>query len=313
MGQLKERMEADLKLRNYRPSTQAYYLSCGRNLAKYYKRSPGELGEEEVRAFLLYLLEVRNRSPSTVKVYVAALKFLYEVTLDRPEVVRSLRAPKVPRKVPKVLSGSEVQALLGAVQSTSYRAIMVTLYGAGLRISEVCRLHIEDIDSKRMLIHIREGKGGHSRYAMLSDRLLAVLRVYYRQLRPRGPYLFPGFPLDSPISVSSVREVFLQALVDSGIIKPVTPHILRHSFATHLLEMGTDIRTIQALLGHRSITTTEMYAHVSTKLISRTHSPLDILGTKEGKTTSLPSGVAPQTVTAGPYVMKTPRKSLKSQ
>jgi site-specific recombinase XerD len=282
MGVLKERMEADLQLRNLRPSTQASYLRCGRLLAKHYMRSPAELTEEEIRGFLLHLQDDKQLKPSSLKVYIAALKFLYVVTLRQPEKVVHLRGPKIPRKVPEVLSGSEVEALFQEVSSIKYRAVLMTTYGAGLRIGEVCRLRTQDIDSRRMLIHVREGKGGDSRYAMLSRRLLAVLRAYWKEIRPAGPYLFPGRRADRPITRETITGVLARAAGRCGLDKRVTPHVLRHSFATHLLESGTDIRTIQVLLGHRSITSTQVYAQVSPGHISRTRSPLDLLGTKEG-------------------------------
>ena len=283
MGSLKERMEACLRLRNLRPSTQACYLRCARELAKYYMRPPEDLTEEEVRSFVLHVQDVRKAKPSTVKVYIAGLKFLYTQTLNRPELVINLRGPKVPRKVPVVLSGSEVEAIFGAVKSLKYRAVLMTTYGAGLRISEACRLRVQDIDSKRMLIHIRDGKGGASRYAMLSPRLLTVLRSYYREIRPAGPYLFPGGRSDRPICRETISGVLNRAAERCGMDKRVTPHVLRHSFATHLLESGTSIRTIQVLLGHKSIETTQLYAQVSTRHISRTRSPLDLLNTEEGE------------------------------
>jgi site-specific recombinase XerD len=276
-------METDLKLRNLRPATQESYLRCAKALAKFHRRSPTDLGGDEVKAFLLHLRDVRKLSPSTLKVHVAALKFLYEVTLQRPEVVRSIPSPRVPEKLPQILSGTEVEALLGAVSSVKYRALLMTTYGAGLRIGETCRLKSADIDSKRMVIRVQEGKGGRDRYAMLSPRLLQVLREYYRQVHPEPPYLFQGQQPGEPIQADSVRSVLKEVVRECGITKPVTPHILRHSFATHLLESGTDIRTIQVLLGHRSLRTTQRYAQVSTGLISRTASPLDLLGTPKGE------------------------------
>jgi site-specific recombinase XerD len=246
-------------------------------------RSPTELSEGEVRGFLLHLQDEGQVKPSTVRVYVAALKFLYTVTLGRPEVVEHLRGPKIPRKVPEILSGSEVKALFEAVVSVKYRAVLITTYAAGLRISEVCRLRTHDIDSKRMVIHVREGKGGDSRYAMLSPRLLLVLRAYWKQIRPAGPYLFPSSRADRPIGRKTIQGAISRAVARIGLDKHVTPHVLRHSFATHLLESGTDIRTIQVLLGHRSIQSTQLYAQVSTRHIQRTRSPLDLLGTPAGR------------------------------
>jgi site-specific recombinase XerD len=241
------------------------------------------MGEKEIRDFLVHLRDEKKRHPSTIKTYVAALKFFYANTLGRPEVVRPWLTPAVPRKLPKILSGLEVEALLGAVQSIKYRAVLMTTYGAGLRIGEVCRLQVEDIDSGRMLLHIRDGKGGRDRYAMLSPRLLEVLRAYWKQERPPKPYLFSGKEAGTPVSAKSVRTVMRKAVEDCGIKRPVTPHILRHSFATHLLDAGTDIRTIQVLLGHRSIRTTQIYTQVSPRHIGRVKSPLDLLGTEEAK------------------------------
>ncbi len=283
MTVLRKRMEADLKLRNLSANTQVRYLGCVRKLAAYYMRSPAELTEDEVRGFLLHLREEKKVGPSTQKVYVAAFKFLYGTTLGTPEVVRSLWAPKVPKKLPVVLSGSEVDGLLSAIHSLEYRAVLMTAYGGGLRISEACGLHPEDIDSRRMLVRIRHGKGDHERYVMLSRRLLVVLREYWKAARPPGPWLFPGRDPGRHVSKDSVRKALKAAAVQCGLTKRATPHTLRHSFATHLHESGTDIRTIQVLLGHRSIRTTQLYAQVSTAHIARTTSPLDLLGTEEGE------------------------------
>jgi site-specific recombinase XerD len=283
MGMLRERMKADLKIQNLRRSTQEEYLRCCHRFAAHYMRSPVELDKDDVRGYLLHLLAVKKLNPSSVKVQVAALKFLYRVTLGRPEVVESIRMPRVPRKLPDILSGSEVEKLLGTVESMKYRAILMTAYGSGLRISEACRLRFEDIDSKRMIIQVRDGKGGHDRSSKLGDRLLNVLREYYRRERPTRPYLFPGQKPGKPISSESVRKALRKAVEECGITKRVTPHVFRHSFATHLHESGNDIRTIQVLLGHKSIRTTQLYAQVSTHQISRTKSPLDLLGTKEGE------------------------------
>lgn len=283
MGTLRERMETDLQLRNYRPATQELYLHCATQLAKHYWRSPSELGADEVRRYLVHLGRVRGRSPSTLKVYTAALKFLYEVTLDRPEVVASIGWPRVASKLPEVLSGAEVEKLIAAIGSLKYRALASTLYGAGLRVSEGCRLEIGDLDSQRMVIHVRDGKGGRDRYSMLSSRLLEQLREYWRAERPPRPLVFPGSRPGRAVSPEAVRKALRRAAVDCGITKKVSPHILRHSFATHLHDTGVDIRTIQVLLGHRSIRTTQLYSQVSRRAIARTTSPLDLLGTPKGK------------------------------
>jgi integrase/recombinase XerD len=276
MGRLCDQMLSDLSLKNYSQNTVQAYLRCCRNLAKHYLRSPAELAEKEIRAFLLYLIRERQISASDLRMHVAGIKFLYRITLRTPEKVDQIPWPKSPKTLPEVLTKEEILAVLEHVRSLKHRAIITAAYAAGMRISEVCALHLRgDIDSKQMLIHIRSGKGGKDRWAMLSHRLLNLLREYWRQTRPTGPFLFPGQDPDHPISPSSVREVFKKALRESGISKPVTFHTLRHSFATHLLESGTDLRVIQALLGHVSIGTTTRYTHVSTHLIRLTRSPLD--------------------------------------
>jgi len=277
MGAVRDRMETDLKLRNYRQSTQAQYLSCAKNFAKHYWRSPEELDAEDVRRYMVHLGEVRGLAPATRKVHCAALKFLYEVTLDRPEVVSSLGWPRVRSKLPVVLSPTDVEQLLGHVASIKYRTITAVLYGTGLRISEACRLEIGDIVSDRQLLQVRDGKGGRDRYTMLSERLLLSLREYWREERPPGPHLFPGARPGSTVHPQTVRNALAKAAEQAKIRKRVTPHILRHSFATHLHESGVDIRTIQVLLGHRSIRTTQLYSQVSGRVIARTPSPLDRL------------------------------------
>lgn len=277
MGKLRDRMEADLRLRNLRPSTQGCYLRCARQFAAYHMRPPAEMGTAEVRDFLVHLRDVKHLGPSTIKGYVAALKFLYSNTLDRPEVVRPWLQPRVEHKLPVVLSLEEVEALLNGIESLKYRAVLMTAYGAGLRIGEVCRLQVRDVDSARMLLHIRDGKGGRDRYALLSPVLLEILRTYWRAERPVGPYLFPGQQGHEPLSAEAVRVVQHKVATQCGLRKRATPHTLRHSFATHLLEGGTDIRIIQALLGHQSIRTTQLYTHVSPEHLRRVQSPLDRL------------------------------------
>lgn len=280
MGKLRDRMEADLRLRNLRPSTQECYLRCARKYAAYHMRSPAEMGTAEVRDFLVHLRDERHVSSSTIKAYVAALKFLYANTLNRPEVVQPWLLPRVEKKLPVVLSQQEVQSLLNSIESIKYRAVLMTAYGSGLRIGEVCRLQVCDVDSARMLLHIREGKGGRDRYALLSPVLLEILRTYWRAERPAGPYLFPGQQGNDHLSADAVRAVQHQVAKQCGLSKRATPHTLRHSFATHLLEGGTDIRIIQALLGHSSIRTTQIYTHVSPEYIRRVKSPLDTIQVK---------------------------------
>jgi len=282
MGQIRDRMEGDLRLRNYRERTVREYLRCAGKFAEHFGRSPHRLGREEVRSYLLGLKE-SGRMPGTLKVHFGALRFLYAVTLSRPEVVSGLPWPRVRRSLPDVLSGSEVEALLGAVTDRKHRMVLTTVYAAGLRLGEACTLAAGDIDSKRMLIHVRDAKRGRDRYVMLSSRLLEGLRSYWRATRPAGPYLFPGDRTRATVSKDAVQEAFRCAVRASGVTKRVTVHSLRHAFATHLLEGGTDIRTIQALLGHDTLATTETYLHVTVSRVSGTRSPLDVLGTAEGE------------------------------
>jgi site-specific recombinase XerD len=208
---------------------------------------------------------------------VAALKFLYTVTLNRPEVVARIPYPKVPRVLLDIPSPGEVAKVLGALRAPKYRMLLCCAYGSGLRVSEACNLCIGDLDSQRMVIHVRAGKGGRDRYAMLSPVLLASLRQYYRTERPEKPFLFPGNTPGTPVRPEGVQTALRIALTHSGVSKRITPHTLRHAFATHSLESGTDLRVIQVLLGHATIRTTTRYVHVSTRLIASTRSPLDAI------------------------------------
>jgi integrase/recombinase XerD len=281
MGQLHDQMKADLTLRAYRPGTIRSYLACAKAFAAYFLLSPLHMGEDHIRRFLLHLLEEKKVGPATHKMFVAALRFLYGVTLGRPEVAIRIPWPKVPRTLPDILSLAEVERLLGAIISIKHRVIIMTAYGAGLRISEACSLKVPDIDSARGLIHVRNGKRGRDRFVMLSPRLLAGLRAYWKQVRPQGPALFPGAKPGTCISPEAVRRALRSAAKSAGLAKRVTPHVLRHTFATHLLEGGTDLRVIQVLLGHASIRTTTLYTQVSQTHIGRTPSPLERLGPQE--------------------------------
>lgn len=279
MESLRDRMETDLKIGEYSPITRRIYLLYARLFAKYHMRSPREMGEQEIRQYLHYLVEVRMASRSTIRQARAALMFLYTRTLNRPTAVAWVPVPRRKRRLPVVLSGTEVGQLLDSAESLKYRAILMSMYSAGLRISEACCLRPESIDARRMALIVRNGKGGVDRYTLLSARLLECLREYWRQERPTGGWMFPSRIPHRHIGPESVRTVFKKALVSAGITKRATPHALRHSFATHLLESGVDTAVIQALLGHRQIRTTMVYAHVSTDKITRTTSPLDLLGT----------------------------------
>ena len=278
MGQLREKMKADLKLRRYKARTIDNYLWYAKRFVAFHRRPPVEMGEQEIRQYLLHLVEERHVGAAVHKMSVASIKFLYGVTLGRPEVAVSVPWPKVPVKLPDILDVDEVEQVLEAIDSIKHRAIVMTAYGAGLRISEACGLRTTDIDARRGVIHVRDGKRGRDRYVTLPERLLACLREYWRVMRPSGPELFPGGTPRGVISGEAVRKALRKAVAKTKIRKRVTPHVFRHCFATHLLEGGTDLRVIQVLLGHGSIRTTARYTQVSKKLIAQTKSPLDRLG-----------------------------------
>jgi site-specific recombinase XerD len=281
MGKLQDRMIEDLKLSGYSATTRRIYVLYATRFARYFRRSPETMGERELRRYFLYLLEERKVSHGTYRQAYSALKFLYTVTLRRRFEIPCLPRRCRPRPLPEVLSGSEVRRLLEAFRSAKYRMLVMTMYGAGLRVSEACRLRPADIDARRMLIHVRLGKGKKDRFVTLSRRLLKAMRVYWRTHRPQD-YFFPGRDV-GPVSPESVRKAVHRAARDAGLRKRVTPHLLRHSFATHLLETGTDVTVIRSLLGHRQITTTANYSKVTNGLISRVRTPLDLLEKPEGR------------------------------
>jgi site-specific recombinase XerD len=282
MGQLYEKMASDLKLRRYSTRTQKSYLWCARRFVRHFMRSPAEMGGQEIREFLLVHHE-RGASASSIKMYVAGLRFLYAVTLDRPGEVQNIPWPRVAQKLPAVISRDDVDALLAKVEPLKYRMVVMTAYGTGLRISEILALEIGDVDGKAGLIHVRHGKGDRPRLVPLPRRLLEELREYWRLEKPRGPLLFPGVAPDKPLCPDTVRRAVHCAAAELGIHRRVTMHAFRHSFATHLLESGEDLRTIQVLLGHRSIRNTTRYLQVSAQHLASVTSPLDTLGNRKGK------------------------------
>jgi len=276
MGAIRDRMVEEMQLRGLRPGTQSIYLSRVRAFVRFHGRSPVALGEREVRAFLAHLRDERKLHPQTVHVHISALRFLYAVVLKRPEVVIDIPSPKVPKTLPDILSPAEVQRLFAAIHSIKIRTLVMVTYGAGLRISEACQLCVDDIDSARHVIHVRLGKGQKDRFVLLSGRMLVALRAYWKAEQPRGPELFTS-STGGRMRAETVRAALHGAAEQAGLAKRVTPHILRHSFASHLLEQGTDIRVIQLLLGHRSLQTTAHYVRVSTAHLAGTESPLDRL------------------------------------
>jgi integrase/recombinase XerD len=276
MTPLRRRMIDDMTLRNFSPKTIQAYVRCVARFARYFDCSPQRLGPEQVRAYLLHLVQQRGASMSYYNQTRCALRFVYRVTLGRDDVPASIAPARQPRTLPVVLSPDELARLFAAIGNLKHRAILITAYAAGLRVSEVARLRVEDIDSQRMVIRVRHGKGQKDRYVMLSPRLLEILRTYWKAVRPRD-YLFPGAAPDQPIPTNTVRKACHRASQKADLGKHVTVHTLRHSFATHLLEAGTDLRTIQVLLGHRSFSTTARYVHVATAALPSIRSPLDRL------------------------------------
>lgn len=271
---LRDRMMNDLALAGYAESTQRKYLDAADNLAKFHWRCPSELGHEEVRGWVDQLM-ARRLSPQTVRTQFAGLKFLYAKTLGRPEVVAFISNPKSTKHLPTVLSADEVRRVLRALELPKYRVFFATVYATGLRISEACRLETGDLDAERSVIRVR-GKGDKERLVTLSPRLLLILRAFWDFERPPAPWLFAA-RTGNHLCGTTARTALHRATAKAGLGKNVTPHVLRHSFATHLLESGTDLRIIQVLLGHASITSTQRYLQVSTKLLSKAKSPLDDL------------------------------------
>jgi site-specific recombinase XerD len=271
-------MIEDMQLRNLTAETQRNYVHHVAGFAKYFGQSPELLDLEAVRQYQLYLLHERKLSPETINQYISSVKFLYLTTLEMPWTDEYFPRVRRPYKLPVVLSHEEVLAFFDHIPSLKYRAALMTTYGAGLRVSEAVALKVADIDSQRGLLRVEQGKGQKDRYAMLSPRLLEVLRRYYRAVRPRGDYLFPSWRPNHHLSTEALQLACREAALRAGIHKRVTVHTLRHSFATHLLENGTDIRVIQVLLGHSRIDTTARYAAVSPHVVAATVSPLDQLG-----------------------------------
>jgi site-specific recombinase XerD len=270
-------MLEDMQVRNLALNTQESYVQQVVQFARHFGQSPEGLGPEEIRRYQVYLTQERQLAPGSISIAVAALRFLYKVTLRRDwPVTELIPAPKKPQTLPIVLSRAEVQQFLESVVMLKHRTILTVCYAAGLRISEAVRLQPTHIDSARMVLRVEQGKGQKDRYVMLSPRLLELLRTWWHVAKPR-PWLFPGRQADRPITKDAVEEACQQAQCRCGIPKPITPHSLRHAFAVHLLEGGTDVRTIQLLLGHRSLATTARYLRIATTQVCATRSPFDLL------------------------------------
>jgi site-specific recombinase XerD len=276
MTPLRQRMIEDMRVRNFSLRTQATYVTHVAKFAKYFGKSPELLGPEEIRAYQVYLVNEKRISWSYLNQAVCALKFLYRTTLRKECAIDHIPFPRQERKLPIALSLSEIACFFEAIPNLKHRAILMTAYAAGLRTLEVVHLRVTDIDSQRMVIHVRQGKGCKDRYVMLSPRLLELLREYWKAVRPTE-WLFPGKKPGHWIHPTAVQRAARTAGLVARLRKRVTVRTLRHSFATHLLESGANVRTIQVLLGHRSLQTTERYTHVSTGTICATSSPLDLL------------------------------------
>jgi integrase/recombinase XerD len=282
VGHLQNMMLEELQRRNLSPLTAECYLRAMREFALFYHRPPDQLGPEHIRRYQAYLLKIKKLDANTVSQHLAALRFFYNKTLKRNWSVEQTPYPKRPIRLPDVLSRGEVQLLIDSADSPLHRVWLVTLYATGVRREELVHLKVADIDSARMLIHIHQGKGNQDRDVMLSPVLLEELRQYWRRVNPKPKtYLFPGggraHATDIPMSAKTVFHAVKNAARRAGLKKRVHPHTLRHCFATHLLESGTDLRTIQLLLGHADLKTTSRYLHMSELHLRATSSPLDSL------------------------------------
>jgi integrase/recombinase XerD len=276
MTPLRQRMLEDMSIRNFAENTQLSYLQQVSAYARFFDRSPEQLGPEQVRTYQLHLRETRKLAPSSISIAVSALRFLYKVTLRRNWAPDDIPMPKLPFKLPVILSPDEVMHFLDSIANLKHHTILTTAYAAGLRVSEATHLKVTNVDSKRMMLRVDDGKGHKDRDVMLSPRLLEELRSYWKVARPKV-WLFPGDIPGRPITRNAVEAACQKAHRACGIRKPITPHSMRHAFATHLLEDGADLRRIQLLLGHRSLATTSRYLKVATSTVCATTSPYDLL------------------------------------
>lgn len=278
MTPLRQRMIEDMKIRNLSPRTQESYVRLVEQFARHFKESPELLGPEQVREYQVYLVNERGLSTSTLTQVVAALRFLYGTTLRKPWAIEVIAYPRRPKRLPIVLSRHEVARILDAAWSQRFHTIFSLIYGCGLRSSEATHLRVQDIDSGRMLLRIASGKGDKERWVPLTQKLLILLRQYWKTYRPKY-WLFPGSTPEKPMREEAVRQVFNMVCEELQLKKNPTLHTLRHSYATHLMEDGVDIRTIQVVLGHSSLGTTGVYTHVSERKLHQAKSPLDSLPT----------------------------------
>jgi integrase/recombinase XerD len=276
LSALKEKMKMDMELRGFSPNTVKAYLTQVRNYAQYYNLSPELMGEKEIRGYLYYCSTEKHFSESHLNIIYSSLKFLYLKTMQRKWNIDAIPRRKRIEKLPIILSRKEISTIFSATTNLKHKAILMTIYGGGLRVSEACRLKIVNIDSKNMQILIQQGKGKKDRYTLLSNQNLSVLRTYYKRYNP-STWLFCGATGDKHITERSIQRIFQEAKIKAGIKKNVSVHNLRHCFATHLLEQGTDLCYIQELMGHASIGTTMIYLHLRKLDVLNVISPLDRL------------------------------------
>jgi len=275
MSRLREKMIRDMQLRNFSTATQKSYINSVAGLAKHYRRSPDVISPAEIQDYVIYLLKERNLAVGTCHVIITALRFFYSVTLGENKDRAPIPEIRSSRRLPVILSGNELERLFAAVKNVKHRSLLMTAYGGGLRASELVQLKVADIHSDRMMIRVEQGKGRKDRYTVLSKRLLAELRSYWRIKRP-DLWLFPG-RANRQMTREMAYQIYVKATKKAGIKRTGGIHTLRHCFATHLLEAGEDLRTIQLLMGHSSIGTTVRYLQVTSKTLQGTKSPLDLL------------------------------------
>ena len=274
MGIYCDRFKRDLKIRGSSPKTVYRYIGCVSTFFKHIKLPPAKVRLEDINQYQLYLTEERKVAPSTFNVHVFAIRFFFLITLKRPWKIKFVPYQKDRRKLPEIFNALELSILFKSISNIKHMTILMTIYSAGLRISEALHLKVSDIDSQRMVIRIDQGKGCKDRYVPLSETLLPILRAYWKHLRPSN-WLFEGQNPQRPLGKETVQEVFRNQIKKVGITKKVTVHSLRHSFASHLLEHGVDIRTIQQLLGHKTLVSTMIYTHVAKNYVHQAGSPLD--------------------------------------
>ncbi len=273
---LRRRMIEDLQIRNYAPGTVQIYVRCVELFARHFGKAPDHLGAEQIRQYLVFLVHQERVSWSIFKQHVCALRFFYRTTLGQTWMVEKIPFPKREKKLPVVLSQEEIADFFRAFQNLKHRTIVMTMYGAGLRVSETVHLLVGDVDGQRMLLRVRQGKGRKDRYVPMSPTLLEVLRSYWRAYRP-SQWLFPGKDPERPLSACAVNRFCSRALPRVALDKRVSPHTMRHCFATHLLEAGVDLKRIQLWLGHRSLNSTSVYLHVATNTLGIRRDSQDLL------------------------------------